>query len=169
VVGACVSSDSAVLAPIGLNPASSQDNRLVAQKNWPMVLTSNVSLNSLIDEIDKEVPLFIKCDTQGFDIDVIKSGIQRLRNRRNWMLRCEYGPYWIESQGFNSAESLAWLCSYFQVFEAPLRTSCKQSFKDIFQHPLIEEDAVSFCDYVRSLNHKGMGWLDLYLLPKNHC
>lgn len=166
VVEACVSSAPVRVTSIGLNPSSSQDNRLVAQKNWEMAVVPSVTLSSLIDQIDEGAPLFIKCDTQGFDMDVIKSGVKSLQDRRNWMLRCEFGPYWIESQGFNSIESLAWLCSSFQVFEAPLRTSWKQSFEDVFQHLLDETNAAPFCDYVRKLNHNGMGWLDLYLLPK---
>jgi len=166
VVEASVSSNPDQITSIGLNPASSQDNRLVAQKNWQMAVVPTISLDSLIANIDPETPLFIKCDTQGFDMDVIKSGFNRLRNLRNWMLRCEYGPYWIENQGFNPIQNLEWLCGAFRVFESPLRTSWKQSFEDVFHNPLVEEDAAPFCEYVRKLNHNGMGWLDLFLLPK---
>ena len=164
VVEASVSSKPEHLSAMGLNPCSTQDNRLVAQKNWTEAVVRSATLEMLLDEIEPEAPFFIKCDTQGYDIDVIASGWNQLLSRPNWMLRFEFAPHWMESQGFEPVKQLQKLCQSFQVFEAPLRTFYRAQFEDIFQHPIRESDATEFTAYVRSLNHGGMGWVDLYVL-----
>lgn len=164
-IEASVSSKSGHLSAMGLNPFSTQDNRLVAQKNWTEAVVRSVTLEMLLHEVEQEAPFFIKCDTQGYDTDVIASGWHQLLGRPNWMLRFEFAPHWMESQSFEPVKQLQELCRSFRVFEAPLRTSYRARFEDVFQRPIRESDAEEFTNYVRSLNHGGMGWVDLYMLP----
>ena len=169
VIEASVSFKPHKLSAIGLNPSSTQDNRLVAQKNWPEAVVRSLPLANLIAEIEPDLPFFIKCDTQGYDMDVIDSGWDALLSRQNWMMRFEFAPHWIENQGFHVEKHLEKVCSAFQVFEAPLRTPYHSTFEDVFGRPIAKEDAVAFSKYVRTLNHAGMGWVDLYITPiKKH-
>ena len=169
VVEASVSSKPSRLSAIGLNPSSTQDNRLVAQKNWREAIVRSLPLADLIAEIEPDLPFFIKCDTQGYDMDVLDSGWDALLSRRNWMMRFEFAPHWIENQGFDVEKHLEKVCRAFQVFEAPLRTPYHSTFEDVFGRPIAKEDAVAFSKYVRTLNHAGMGWVDLYIAPiKKH-
>lgn len=165
VVEASVSSKSSRLSAIGLNPSSTQDNRLVAQKNWREAIVRSLPLADLIAEIEPDLPFFIKCDTQGYDMDVLDSGWDALLSRRNWMMRFEFAPHWIENQGFDVEKHLEKVCSAFQVFEAPLRTPYHSTFEDVYHRPIAKEDAFKFSKYVRTLNHSGMGWVDLYITP----
>gem|GEM_PF-1497625 len=165
VVEASVSSKPSRLSAIGLNPSSTQDNRLLAQKNWPEAVVRSLPLGDLLAEIEPELPFFIKCDTQGYDMDVLDSGWDALLRRQNWMMRFEFAPHWIESQGLDVEKHLEKVCGSFQVFEAPLRTPYHSIFEDIFHRPIAKEDAAAFSKYVRTLNHAGMGWVDLYIAP----
>jgi FkbM family methyltransferase len=165
IIEATVSSKPAKLSTLGINPFSTQDNRLLAQKSWSEVVVHSVSLDDLIGQVENGKPFFIKCDTQGFDLDVLESGWKQLNSRFDWMMRFEFGPYWIENQGFNSHENFEKICRSFHVFEAPLRTPWIATFGDIFSHPIKAHDSTKFLEYVRKLNHNGMGWVDLYLLP----
>ena len=138
----------------------------MAQQNWREAVVPATSLDAILKSVPTSSRLFIKSDTQGFDISVIKSGFEELSCRHNWMLRCEFAPNWMESQGFNPVHALEWLCCYFQVFEAPLRTPWHSRFEEIFTRPLEAAHSKGFVDYVKSLNHNNLGWLDLYVMPK---
>jgi len=82
------------------------------------------------------------------------------------MLRCEFAPNWMVSQGFNPHHELEWLSCHFQVFEAPLRTQWNSRFEEIFTRPLEAAYSEGFIDYVKSLNPNNLGWVDLYIMPK---
>jgi FkbM family methyltransferase len=165
IITKCVSSKPEELSAIGLNPNSTQDNRLVAQTNWPEAVVQSTPLARLLEQLQPGESFFIKCDTQGYDMDVLASGWDALQSRRDWMMRLEFAPHWIESQGFDAARELAKVCRAFQVFEGPPRTPYFADLKDVFHHPINESNAADFTTYVRSLNHNGMGWVDLYLFP----
>ncbi len=166
VAEACVSSNPDCVSAIGINPWSTQDNRLLAQKDWQEAVVRSITLADILSEVGREQALFIKCDTQGYDLDVLASGREQLAGRDNWMMRFEFAPMWIENQGFVPAERLADLCGSFDLFEGPLRTPWNAGFGDLFSRPLRAEEAEAFVAYVRELNHKGTGWLDLYILPR---
>lgn len=152
---------------IGVNPVSTQDNRVIAQQNWQEAIVPATSLNAILESIPASSRIFIKSDTQGFDVSVIRSGHRELSLRKAWMLRCEFAPHWMESQGFSPVSELEWLCVNFQVFEAPLRTSWNSRMEEALKRPIEASQASCFVDYVKTLNHRSMGWVDLYLVPRH--
>ena len=93
--------------------------------------------------------------------------LDKLSRRNHWMLRCEFAPHWMESQGFSPVNELEWLCVNFKVFEAPLRTPWNSRLEEVFKRPIEACEATCFVDYVKSLNHQCMGWVDLYLTSPN--
>jgi FkbM family methyltransferase len=164
-IHAAVLNHGECVTKIGINPVSTQDNRVVAQQNWQEAIVPVTRLDNILELIPVSSRIFIKSDTQGFDVSVIRSGYRELCRRRDWMLRCEFAPHWMESQGFSPVSELEWLCVNFQVFEAPLRTPWNLRLEEIFNRPIEASQASSFVDYCKSLNHRCMGWVDLYLIP----
>ncbi|UPM49176.1 FkbM family methyltransferase [Synechococcus sp. A10-1-5-1] len=165
LIQAAISSCNEPVTLLGINPHSTQDNRVVKPKNWQEVVAPVISLDKIIAEVPLSSSMFIKSDTQGFDINVIRSGYRELTSRKKWMLRCEFAPDWIKSQGFDTVMELEWLCSSFRVFEAPLRTTWNARLNEVLNKTIEASQAYSFTEYVRSLNHNGKGWVDLYVLP----
>ena len=153
------------VAEIGINPVSTQDNRVVAQQNWQQAIVPLISLDSILESIPCSGRIFIKSDTQGFDVSVIRSGCRELSRRKEWMMRCDFAPHWMESQGFSPVSELEWLCVNFEVFEAPLRTSWNWRLEEALKRPIEASQASCFVEYVKTLNHRFMGWVDLYLVP----
>jgi FkbM family methyltransferase len=167
-IQAAISRQNDCVTAIGINPVSTQDNRVVPEKSWQEAIVPVCSLDKILESVPRFNRIFIKSDTQGFDVNVIRSGFKELSHRNNWMLRCEFAPHWMESQGFSPWIHLEWLCMHFQVFEAPLRTSWNSRKEEVFARPLEVSHVAGFTEYTRSLNHSGKGWLDLYVLPKDY-
>lgn len=163
IIQAAVLNHGQPVTEIGLNPVSTQDNRVIAQQNWQEAIVPATSLDAILKSIPISSRIFIKSDTQGFDVSVIRSGYRELSQRKAWMLRCEFAPHWMESQGFSPVSELEWLCVNFKVFEAPLRTSWNSRLEEALKRSIEASQAGCFVDYVKSLNHQGMGWVDLYL------
>ena len=166
VVHAAISGKARGVTTMGINPTSTQDNRVVAARNWSEIVVSSKTLDDILEPIPLKKRLFIKSDTQGFDVNVIRSGYAELSKRRDWVLRCEFAPAWMESQGFSPTQELEWLCCNFGVFEAPLRASWNARFTEVFLRPLEASHAAAYVDYVTSLNHNRTGWVDLYVFPR---
>ena len=165
VIQAAVLIHGECVTRIGINPLSTQDNRVIAQQNWQEAIVPATRLDTILESIPAFSRFFIKSDTQGFDVSVVRSGFKELSRRQQWMLRCEFAPDWMESQGFCPISELEWLCVNFRVFEAPLRTPWNSRLEEIFKRPIEPSQARSFVDYVKSLNHQDIGWLDLYVTP----
>ena len=72
IVQAAVSSQEDCMTAIGVNPVSTQDNRVVAQKNWQEVIVPVKSLDKILGTVPRPNRLFIKSDTQGFDVSVMR-------------------------------------------------------------------------------------------------
>lgn len=165
IVQAAVSESDELVTSIGVNPVSTQDNRVIALNNWQQVIVPSIRLDKIFESLPTSSSLFIKSDTQGFDVSVIKSAFKELSRRKKWMLRCEFAPHWMESQGFSPICDLRWLCMNFHVFEAPLRTTWNSVFDEVFKRPIGPSQASCFVEYVKSLNHQSLGWVDLFLTP----
>ena len=165
IIQAAVLNHGECVSRIGINPGSTQDNRVIAQQNWQEAVVPVTSLDTILESIPASSRVFIKSDTQGFDVSVIRSGYRELSRLKNWMLRCEFAPHWMESQGFSPVNELEWLCASFQVFEAPLRTPWNSRLEEALKRPIEASQASCFVEYVKSLNHQCMGWVDLYLGP----
>lgn len=150
------------------NPSGSQDNRVIGEnENW---ITSKVNTISLDEIIRKNISnfYFIKIDTQGYEPNVFLGGESYLQNNYNWIIKTEFAPYWINSQGFEAKKFLCYLLENYLVCEVPNRTRFKgDDFKALLLNKLKIEDIDDFLNYITSYNKHNRGWCDLYIFPKS--
>lgn len=150
-----------------LNPQSTLDNR-VSMSNWssvsvPMIRTGD-RLLKLDDPLRKP---FIKIDTQGFELSVLKGLESFLMNHNQWLLKMEFAPNWMTSQGTDPLEVLAYLFNRYEYCEYLERIPFgMKRIEQLFRQPLKEHDSVNFLKHVKSLNRNGLGWVDLLIRPK---
>jgi len=150
-----------------LNPSGSQDNRVVAvNDNWSKEVVPTISLDKLF-EVNPSNFYFIKIDTQGYEENVFNGGQAYLTKNCNWIIKTEFAPHWLESQGSNPKEFLQKLISHYNVVESPSRCRFKgDSLNDIFKQTIRNEEVEQFIEYITAHNKNGRGWCDLYIYPK---
>ncbi len=150
-----------------LNPASSQDNRVIGKKGWPSIPVTTRSLGGILEQHYKSGNIFIKIDTQGFEGQVLRGANSFLQSNQNWLIKSEFAPNWLESQGTNALALLRQLLADYSVTEMPARVRFNEgALEQLFVNPLQDTQARSFVEYVRSLNGDGLGWCDLLIKPK---
>ena len=152
----------------GLNPTSSQDNRVLAQTGWISVPVPQTS----IDEIAKQIPclstVFMKVDTQGFELQVFLGAEKTLARCSNWLVKTEFAPFCLLSQGTDPHVFLEYLLSNYSVYELPSRILFEcDKLNHILSRPLSKERTVSFIKHVEDLNRGKTGWVDLIVKPKD--
>ena len=153
--------------PFALNPSSTLDNRV----NHPGWQTTNVPMRQTTALLARcgfadDGSTFFKVDTQGFELHVLKGLEAHLLQRRDWLLKMEFAPLWLESQGTNPRALLDYLLLRYEVVEYPERIQFgTQSTAELFTHPLCSKDNDVFIEYVMSLNKNGTGWVDLLVRP----
>lgn len=151
----------------GLNPHSSQDNRVVAQSGWDVVGVRQTCLDEVLSSISSSTSLFVKIDTQGFDLEVLKGANITLSRCSHWLVKTEFAPFCLESQGTDPEECLNYLVSRYKVVECPARFMYGTTrLSELFSRPLNKHDIPSFVRYVRALNRDNIGWLDLLIYPQ---
>lgn len=150
-----------------LNPHGSQDNRVIGVDTWQRISVPSISLDSIFQEINPDQNVYIKIDTQGSEENVFE-GAKVLKERSNWLLRTEFAPFWLHSQGTDPVNFLKKLSKDFLVYELPKRFIMKWTLPNQ-QEKIFEEDCEGFVEYLEQLaiNGKGhlIGWCDLLLLP----
>lgn len=150
-----------------LNPSSSQDNRVQGKDKWSSLKVPSVTLTSLIAEELSNKSVFIKIDTQGFETQVFEGGFEFLERSSQWLIKTEFAPDWLLSQGNSPSDFLSTLVRKFLVVEAPARTTYfRAHLCQLFTQPLQLTDVENFIEYVKSLNRHKLGWVDLYIAPK---
>lgn len=150
----------------GINPSSSQDNRVQSLPGWNSVEMSSVTISEILSVYNNE-SVFIKVDTQGFETQVYKGAESYLSSSDNWFIKSEFAPSWLESQGNSPEELLLYLIERYRVIEAPARTRFgRDSLKSLFSLPLNKDEIRSFIAYVKSLNKNDLGWVDIYIAPQ---
>lgn len=150
-----------------LNPSSSLDNR-VNMPNWEKVQVPTVRLADLIARYGfDQGRLFIKIDTQGFEEQVLAGLEPYLSRYRDWAIKMEFAPMWLQSQGTEPLALLQALLARFEVAEFPERIIFNTpSFEALFAYPVRMEQAAGFLNYVTALNRNDRGWVDLLVRPK---
>ena len=167
IVNAIAGASADASTTFSFNPSSTLDNR-VDMPNWEKVPVPTIALHELLARhgFDQR-PLFVKIDTQGFEAQVLAGLAPRLDGRRDWMIKMEFAPHWLESQGTAPLELLQSLIARFEVAEFPERiTWGTPGLAALFQAPVRAEDAVRFLAYVRNLNRDDRGWVDLLVRPR---
>jgi FkbM family methyltransferase len=164
IEGVC--SDHDGRSSFAVNPDSSQDSRVIGQKGWRTITQRSVSLSTLLETARPERFAYIKIDTQGHEQQVIRGGARFLDAHSNWLIKAEFAPKWLRSQGTDPAALLLWLVQKYQVIELPKRIR----FRGDSLHRLAEEcleagDAATFPAYIEGLA-RGDGWCDLFIAPR---
>ena len=156
-------------ASFHINPNGSQDNRVIPAGKWIECFVKEMTLQSLLDQYVKGKPAFIKIDTQGYDPIVFYSGEEYLQSKNNWLVRTEFAPKWIWSQGLSPQFFLEYLTNKFDVFEVPARFPFFYSLEENLHNKIPKEPQriERFIEYVGSLNQNKTGWLDLFVMPKD--
>jgi FkbM family methyltransferase len=168
LLGAICSNSDSASAPFALNPRSSQDNRVRGEDGWTTVATPSVTLSMLLAEPFGDGNVFIKIDTQGFETQVFDGGFLFLERNQNWLIKTEFAPYWLRSQGNDPVEFLRALTKKFTVVEAPARAQyIGDELEQLLSRPLQPTDAEPFTRHIQSLNQDGLGWCDLLAAPRH--
>jgi len=150
-----------------LNPNASQDNRVIGEnKNWEKISTETISLNKLLYESNATFH-FIKIDTQGYERHVFAGAYRYLDSHTNWIIKTEFAPYWLKSQGANPETLLLTLLNKYDVYELALRTNFKNSLPNMNRGDKLQKHEVTpFIQYIVQHNKHERGWCDLLITPK---
>jgi FkbM family methyltransferase len=149
------------------NPSNSQDNRVIGLDGWKSIQAPMKSLSRIIEEIYISGNIFIKIDTQGFEERVFSGVEDFLSKHDNWLIKTEFAPYWLKSQGTDPLEFLRTLVTNYMVIEAPARSRFKRdNINRLFSEPLSINESEDFLSYIVSLNDNDLGWCDLLIKPK---
>ena len=166
VVNAIAGAECRDGAPFSLNPSSSLDNR-VSMPSWQQCSLPMRTVESILSERAMDGSCFFKIDTQGYERHVL-TGMQGLLERRSdWLLKMEFAPNWLLSQGTDPLELLRYLVDRYQIAEYPERIPYKASgLASLFDRPLAVTELEGFLQHVTSLDQDGLGWVDLIARPR---
>lgn len=102
--------------------------------------------------------VFLKIDTQGFEEKVLRGLEPYIGVRSDWMIKMEFAPLWLESQGTDPVVLLESLLERFDVAEFPERiTFNTPSLDAFFLFPVRADQAEDFVHYVTTLNRGRRG------------
>jgi FkbM family methyltransferase len=153
---------------ISINPNSSQDNRVIGENtNWKKEEVPMININSVLDDFQNKESVFIKIDTQGYEEKVFKGGEKFLKKNNNWFIKTEFAPAWLESQGTNPNQFLAYLIKNYEAAELPATVPYfTSSINELFFSKIKSDFVDEFVEYVTDLNKNQSGWVDLLVRPK---
>ncbi len=168
LVNAIAGEEASDETTFSLNPTSSLDNR-VSMLNWDHVRVQTVRMADLIlEHCFDQGGVFLKIDTQGFEEKVLRGLEPYIGLRDDWMIKMEFAPLWLESQGTDPLVLLESLLERFDVAEFPERiTFNTPSLDALFLYPVRRDQADTFIRYVTSLHRNRRGWVDLLVRPKH--
>lgn len=166
VVNAVVGSLDCEAASFSLNPSSTLDNR-VDIDGWQKTAVPMIAVDTLLSRTATSGKTFFKIDTQGFELSVLRGMEATLENNRYWVLKMEFAPNWLLSQGTDPLVLLDYLQERYQFAEFPERIPFGTPDTDaLFRDPVQASDHAGFLDHVISLNKSKLGWVDLVVRPK---
>jgi len=166
VVNAIVGSHEAANATFSLNPTSSLDNR-VSMDAWQKIGLPMVTVDGTLRRLGISGKTFFKIDTQGFELNVLKGMEATLSGANDWVLKMEFGPHWLRSQGTDPLELLDYLQARYEFAEHPERlTFGTPSLDALFAVPIQTHQHAAFLEHVVPLNKDSLGWVDLIVRPK---
>ncbi|MEL7489783.1 MAG: FkbM family methyltransferase [Pseudomonadota bacterium] len=169
VIQAIVGAEAETEHSFGINAkGGSQDNRVVPiDSDWGSLVTRATTIDIITNETPSDSRFYVKVDTQGYEFFVFEGAENFFSRFNDWIVKAEFAPAWIESQGCDPAEFLRYLTDRFAVFEHPDRFQWNaSSIFDGVGGALRTSDCDAFLNYVRSLNARGQGWVDLLIMPK---
>ncbi len=156
-------------ALFGINPRGSQDSRVrAAADDWPTVEVPVKTLPQLLPGLTPDQGVYIKIDTQGYEEYVLQGARPLLNGHRRWLIRMEFAPQWLISQGSDPFAFLTDIAKRYRVAELPLRHRFgADGLDDLLDRPLDPAEAPAFVRHVAALDRGDRGWVDLLLGPKS--
>lgn len=150
-----------------LNPVSSQDNRVIGgSSKWIDEKVPMINIDFVLKDISEAMAVFIKIDTQGYEEKVFKGGYKFLKQNNNWIIKTEFAPAWLKSQGTDPEQFLFYLLNSYDVAELPSTIPFfTNSINDFFINKIKINNANRFVKYVMDLNKNQGGWIDLLIRP----
>lgn len=166
VVNAIAGDRSLPSTRFSLNPKSTLDNR-VCMPQWQQISIPMLAIAELLDRRESLGKTFFKIDTQGFELQVLQGMEAYLSSQRDWVLKMEFAPHWLLSQGTDPLLLLDYLQSRYQFAEYPERIPFgTQDLNALFALPVGARQHEMFLKYVESLNKGDLGWVDLIVRPR---
>lgn len=148
-----------------LNPTSTLDNR-VRMAQWTQVQVPMTTIGTLLESRGVGGKTFFKIDTQGFELHVLQGLESWLSHRDDWLLKMEFAPQWLESQGSDALQLLKYLHARYEFAEYLERIPFGMpDTAALFAYPVNAQQLDRFLEYVISLNKSGQGWVDLIVRP----
>ena len=150
-----------------INPAGSQDSRVIAAGDgWRCVRTQQVTIADIIKKRGGD-RVFIKIDSQGYEESIFAGAESFLKNSNHWIIKTEFAPQWLVSQGTNPHNFLKGLIETYTVTEFPSRYSYFTNYEKLLRdNPLTSKNIESYLNYVINLGRHDRGWVDLLIGPK---
>jgi FkbM family methyltransferase len=153
-------------ASFSLNPRSTLDNR-VSVERWDQVHVPSVNMSRLLEELAVDGRTFLKIDTQGFELHVLTGLEGFLQRQHDWLLKMEFAPDWLESQGTDPMAVLDYLQARYEIAELLERIPYGlDRLEALFTHRVTANQHQDFVRHVRAQNGKGLGWVDLVVRPR---
>lgn len=166
VINAIAGAECRDSVAFSLNPRSSLDNR-VSMPSWEQCSVPMRTIESMLSERAVEGSCFLKIDTQGYEMQVLTGMEQLLERRSDWLIKMEFAPDWLGSQGTDPLELLRYLARRYQIAEYPARISYDTpDLASLFDNPLGDAELKRFLEYVISLDRDSLGWVDLIVCPR---
>lgn len=168
VLNAIVGPEDQKDASFSLNPGSTLDNR-VNVAGWEQVQVPMVRMATVLAKSRVAGKTFIKIDTQGFEYGVLQGLMPWLKSHSEWVIKMEFAPDWLRSQGTDPLELLTYLQDEhgFEISECAERVAFGTPNIDaLFSYPLTRASRAAFLLHVVALNKGGLGWVDLLVRPR---
>lgn len=166
VVNAVVGDRDEPAVSFSLNPGSTLDNR-VHMPQWQQLRLPMRRLDTLLASLDLPGRTFFKIDTQGYELHVLRGLEQTLRRLSGWVLKMEFAPDWLRSQGTDPLAVLDHLQARYEFAEFPERIVYGTPGLDaLFAAPVGEGEHARFVEHVTALAARNLGWVDLIVRPR---
>lgn len=166
VVNAIAGQEDLPSASFSLNPHSTLDNR-VDVADWPQIRVPVVRIDSVLMALGGTGKVFFKIDTQGYEWQVLRGMEPLLINSAGWVLKMEFAPDWLRSQGTDPVALLDYLQERYEFVELSGRIPFGgPGLRSLLAMPIASPQHAAFVDYVMSLDRDRLGWVDLLVRPR---
>lgn len=166
VINAIAGRDNIPGVDFSLNPRSTLDNR-VRVDDWPHIRVPMVRMDAVLAGLGEAGKTFVKIDTQGYELQVLRGMERWLMDALDWVIKMEFAPSWLRSQGTDPEALLDHLQRRYEFVEYAGRIPFgTPGLNSLFGAPIAPGQHPSFLAYVESLDRNGLGWVDLLVRPR---